>query len=141
MTIGAACMADENSEALIEADGLTKHFGSFTAVENISFKVHRGSIAAFLGPHGAGKSTTMRMLTGFLAPSSGVGRIGGHDMSTDRIPGSQLMGYLGENGPLYTDMTPAGYLRYIGTVRGIRGGGLSEAMDKVADSCQLREVW
>ena len=134
-------MADPTSGALIEAEGLTKYYGSFTAIKDISFKVAKGSITAFLGPNGAGKSTTLKILTGFLAPSAGTARIAGHDMATDRIAGSKVMGYLSENGPLYPDMTPASYLRYVGVVRHMSGGQLKEALDRVAKSCQIEEVW
>jgi ABC-2 type transport system ATP-binding protein len=130
-----------SADPLIDVRGLSKHYGGFTAIENVTFSVARGSIAAFLGPNGAGKSTTMKILTGFLAPSAGVAKIGGYDMSRDRIPGSRLMGYLGENGPLYPDMTPAAYLRYVGQVRGITGSSLKQSLERVADACQLREVW
>jgi len=134
-------MADPTSSTLIQAESLTKYYGSFTAIKDISFKVAKGSITAFLGPNGAGKSTTMKILTGFLAPSAGTAKIAGHDMATDRIAGSKVMGYLSENGPLYPDMTPASYLRYIGTVRHMSGAQLKAALDRVAKSCQIEEVW
>jgi ABC-2 type transport system ATP-binding protein len=133
--------ADAAADALIRAEGLSKYYGTFTAVRDIGFRVGRGSIAAFLGPNGAGKSTTLRILTGFLAPSEGRAWIAGHDMATDRIAGSRQMGYLGENGPLYPDMSPAAYLRYVGRVRNLPAGELSAAMERVADACVLREVW
>ncbi len=75
-----AVMSDSQDSAMIEAVGLTKYFGSFAAIQDISFKIPRGQVAAFLGPNGAGKSTTMKLLTGYLAPSAGVARIAGHDM-------------------------------------------------------------
>src|SRR5436190_2111284 len=103
-------MASSPPDALIVAESLCKYYGSFTAIENISFTVARGSITAFLGPNGAGKSTTMKILTGLIAPSSGKAFIAGHDMADDRLAGSRIMGYLGENGALYPDMTPATYL-------------------------------
>ena len=93
-------------QPLIEALDLSKYYGNFVAIRGVSFAVKRGSITAFLGPNGAGKSTTMKILTGFLAPSSGSARIAGIDIDSDRIAASRLLGYLPENGPLYTDMTP-----------------------------------
>ncbi len=72
------------SPPMIEAVGLSKYFGDFAAVKDVSFTIPKGQVVAFLGPNGAGKSTTMRLLTGYLAPSSGTARIAGHDMSTDR---------------------------------------------------------
>ena len=131
----------ESDQPLIEAVGLCKYYGNFTAIKNVNFSVARGSITAFLGPNGAGKSTTMKILTGFLAPSSGTARIAGIDVDVDRIAASRQLGYLPENGPLYTDMTPAEYLEYSGRLRGMSGPALRDAMDKVAESCRVGEVW
>ena len=128
-------------QALIQADALSKYYGDFTAIETVTFSVSASSVTAFLGPNGAGKSTTMTILTGFLAPSSGIARIAGLDMDKDRIEASRLLGYLPENGPLYTDMTPGAYLRYCGAVRGISGGALRDALDRVAHDCRVEEVW
>jgi ABC-2 type transport system ATP-binding protein len=128
-------------QPLIEAVGLCKYYGNFTAIKNVSFTVARGSITAFLGPNGAGKSTTMKILTGFLAPSSGTARIAGIDVDEDRIAASRKLGYLPENGPLYTDMTPAEYLDYSGRLRGMSGPALKDALDRVAQSCRVGEVW
>ncbi len=128
-------------QPLIEAVGLSKYYGQFTAIENVSFSVPRSSVTAFLGPNGAGKSTTMKILTGFLAPSTGTARIAGFDMETNRLDAARVLGYLPENGPLYGDMTPGSYLRYCGEVRGMSGGTLKSALDRVAGSCRVEEVW
>jgi ABC-2 type transport system ATP-binding protein len=127
--------------ALIEARNLSKYYGDFTAIADVSFSVKRGSVTAFLGPNGAGKSTTMKILTGFLAPSSGHAYIAGFDMDTHRIEASRVLGYLPENGPLYPDMSPSSYLRFIGETRGMSGGELRQALDRVAASCRIEEVW
>ncbi|MBA2482082.1 MAG: ABC transporter ATP-binding protein [Planctomycetes bacterium] len=137
----AASSASAPNQDLIRAEGLSKYYGDFTAIKDISFSVPQGSVTAFLGPNGAGKSTTMKILTGFLAPSAGRALIAGFDMDTHRIEASQLMGYLPENGPLYPDMTPASYLRFTGEVRGLGGGKLQDALDQVAASCRIEEVW
>jgi ABC-2 type transport system ATP-binding protein len=129
------------AEVLIEAKGLCKYYGAFTAIEDVNFTVNRGTVTAFLGPNGAGKSTTLKILTGYLAPSSGTALIAGHDMATNRMAGSKVMGYLSENGPLYPDMTPATYLRYVGAVRHMKSAPLKEALERVAADCQLSEVW
>ena len=84
----------------IEAKGLSKYFGPFVAVRDISFSIPKGQIVAFLGPNGAGKTTMMRMLTGFLAPSAGSASIAGLDVREHRIEASRHLGYLPENGPL-----------------------------------------
>src|SRR3954470_2387487 len=93
-------------DALIQAQGIYKYYGDFTAVADVTFSVRRGSVTAFLGPNGAGKSTTMKILTGFPAPSAVRALIAGFDMDPQRLEASRLLGYLPENGPLYPDMTP-----------------------------------
>ena len=135
---GAAAGATELS---IEARGLCKYYGQFTAIEDVSFSVPKGSITAFLGPNGAGKSTTMKILTGFLAPSDGTARLAGFDMRTERLLASKVLGYLPENGPLYPDMTPNGFLRFIARARDLSLGDMVNAIDRVAELCRLKEVW
>lgn len=125
----------------IRAEGLSKYYGSFTAIEDVSFEVKRGSVTAFLGPNGAGKSTTLKCLTGYIAPSEGSAQILDYDMTRDRIEGSRVIGYLGESGALYPDMSPAAYLRFMGEARALSRGDLSAALDRVAEQCQLGEVW
>lgn len=128
-------------EIMIEAKGLSKHYGPFAAIENVSFSIPRGQVAAFLGPNGAGKSTTMKILTGFLSATSGTARIGGFDVYSERIKAADLIGYLPENGPLYLEMTPRGILKYLGEARGLKGGRLQERLDYVAEKCSLKGVW
>ncbi len=133
-------MTDEQSPAMIEAEGLTKFYGNFAAIRDVSFKVRQGEVVAFLGPNGAGKSTTMKLLTGYLAPSDGIARIAGHNMATDRLAGSSLLGYLPENGPLYPDMTPLGLLDFFAAARGLTGTRKKERIDKVVEQCALGSV-
>jgi ABC-2 type transport system ATP-binding protein len=85
--------------ALIEIEGLTKRFGGFTAVDNVSFTVRRGEVLGFLGPNGAGKSTTMRMVAGFMNPTAGTARIMGHDVQTDSVAARRQLGFLPEGAP------------------------------------------
>jgi ABC-2 type transport system ATP-binding protein len=125
---------------MIEAEGLTKYYGSFIATENISFRVPRGEIVAFLGPNGAGKSTTMKMLTGYLAPSAGRARIAGNDMATDRLAGAERLGYLPENGPLYPDMTPRSLLEFFADARGLSRTQRTERIEAVVKQCELGSV-
>ena len=123
-------MPRSQSPTMIEAEGLTKFFGDFAAIKDVSFKVCQGEVVAFLGPNGAGKSTTMKLLTGYLAPSAGMARIAGHDMSNDRFAGSTRLGYLPENGPLYPDMSPRSLLEFFAdgprpdAARGSRSGSM-----------------
>jgi len=133
--------AAASQKEMIEAIGLSKFYGQFTATKNVSFSVPRGQVAAFLGPNGAGKSTTMKLLSGFLSPSEGRARVGGFDMSTHRIEASQKLGYLPENGPLYEEMTPQGFLKYAGNVRGMSSAELSNRLEFVMDKCDLSSVW
>jgi len=79
--------------ALIQIEALTKRFGSFTAVDAVSFEVPRGEVLGFLGPNGAGKSTTMRMLAGFMTPTAGTARICGHDVRTDSVAARRCLGF------------------------------------------------
>jgi ABC-2 type transport system ATP-binding protein len=130
-----------SEQGMIESVGLTKYFGQFAAVEDVSFSVPRGQVAAFLGPNGAGKSTTMRLLTGFLAPTLGTSRIAGFDVAAQRIDAAEHIGYLPENGPLYNEMTPSSFLRYMGKARGMAPELLRERLDYVAEKCNLGEVW
>lgn len=131
----------DTSGAMIEAVGLSKEYGQFAATQDISFSVPRGQVAAFLGPNGAGKSTTMKLLTGFLAPTRGVAKIGGFDVSTDRLKAAEILGYLPENGPLYLEMTPAEILDFLGSARGMSRSRLNERLEFVANKCSLKGVW
>jgi ABC-2 type transport system ATP-binding protein len=125
---------------MIEAAGLSKFYGDFAAVREVSFSVPRGQVCAFLGPNGAGKSTTMKLLTGYLAPTAGSALIAGFDVSVDRLKCSAHIGYLPENGPLYTEMTPLGMLRFFGKARGFSGTALASRIDSVVTQCSLSDV-
>ena len=131
---------DGQSPPMIEAIRLSKFYGIFTAIRDVSFTVRRGELVAFLGPNGAGKSTTMKILTGYLAPSEGIARIAGHDMNRDRLAGSARLGYLPENGPLYPDMTPHSLLTFFANARGMPADYRKERIDAVVDLCQLGSV-
>lgn len=131
----------ESSHEMISAIGLCKYYGPFAAVEDVNFSVPRKQVCAFLGPNGAGKSTTMKLLTGYLAPTKGSVSIAGYNMDDDRIKGSQHIGYLPENGPLYNEMTPRSALQYLGKARGLNASKRRDRMDFVAEKCDLREVW
>jgi ABC-2 type transport system ATP-binding protein len=126
---------------MIEAKGLSKFYGPFVAIKDISFAIPEGQIVAFLGPNGAGKSTTMKILAGYLAQSEGEAKIAGYDVTDQRLKAAERLGYLPENGPLYNDMTPAGLLDFFGEARGLSGDRLSERLAVVADQCAIREVW
>jgi len=133
-------MTDTNSGAMIEAVGLSKFYGDFAATRDVTFSVRQGEVVAFLGPNGAGKSTTMKLLTGYLSPSAGVARIAGHDMAADRLAGSERLGYLPENGPLYPDMTPRGLLKFFAAARGLSAAVQRERIAAVVELCDLGTV-
>ena len=133
-------MTAQPNPVMIEASGLSKYYGSFVAVHDISFSIPQGQVVAFLGPNGAGKTTMMRMLTGYLAPSAGEAAIAGHDVRQDRIAASARLGYLPENGPMYPDMTPLELLRFFGEARRMAPATLRERMDAVVDLCALALV-
>ena len=127
---------------MIEAKGLSKFYGSFVAIENVSFAIPQGQIVAFLGPNGAGKSTTMKILSGYLAPSEGQALIAGFDVRTHRLETARRLGYLPENGPLYQDMTPAELLTFFAEARGLATAGkAAERIAAVVEECALHQVF
>jgi ABC-2 type transport system ATP-binding protein len=127
-------------EPMIEAVDLSKHYGSFAAVDHLSFTIRRGEVVAFLGPNGAGKSTTMKVLTGYLAPTSGTARLCGIDVVEDRVSAAEKLGYLPENGPLYPEMTPRELLTFFGEARGLSKQRLAERIAFVTKECDLGEL-
>src|SRR5271166_4671874 len=133
-------MMESSSAPMIEASGLSKFYGDFAAIRDVTFSIPQGQVAAFLGPNGAGKSTTMKILTGYLAPSAGTARIAGLDVATHRIAAAERLGYLPENGPLYPDMTPLGLLKFFGRARGLTGAYLQQRIDAVIARCALEAV-
>ncbi len=133
-------MSTPPRSAMIEAQGLSKYYGGFAAIEDVTFQVHQGEVVAFLGPNGAGKSTTMKLLTGYLSPSKGAARIAGHDMATDRLAGSARLGYLPENGPLYLDMTPRSLLEFFADARGMASTRKRQRIAEVVELCSLGSV-
>ncbi len=133
-------MSMQPPPAMIEAIGLSKFYGDFAATRDVTFSINQGEVCAFLGPNGAGKSTTMKLLTGYLAPSTGVARIAGHDMAADRLEGAKRLGYLPENGPLYPDMTPRSLLHFFAQARGLSGAQQRERIEAVVHLCHLETV-
>jgi ABC-2 type transport system ATP-binding protein len=124
----------------IDIQGLTKTFGGFIAVDNVSFQVRRGEVLGFLGPNGAGKSTTMRMLAGFMTPTAGTARILGHDVQTDGVAARRVLGYLPEGAPTYPEMSVEGFLRFCARVRGFSGLEMLERVDRALGLTSLQDV-
>jgi len=107
---------------LIEVEHLTRYFGNITAIDNVSFKVEKGEILGFLGPNAAGKTTTMRILTGFLPASKGTARVANFDVFQNPLEVKRIIGYLPEHPPLYSEMTVVSYLHFIAKIKGIDPG-------------------
>ncbi len=125
---------------MIEVKSLTKSYGSFVAIQNVSFKADRGQILGFLGPNGAGKTTTMRIITGFMPATSGTVLIDELDIFTQSLEARRRIGYLPETPPLYSDMRVDGYLRFVARIRGVARAKLEGAVEHVIKICGLDEV-
>ncbi len=125
---------------MIEAIDLCKHYGSFAAIDHLTFNIRRGEVVAFLGPNGAGKSTTMKVLTGYQAPTSGTARLCGIDVVKDRVRAVEKLGYLPENGPLYPEMSPRELLTFFGEARGMSPGRIAERLQFVTEECDLYDL-
>jgi len=107
---------------VIEVQHLTKRYGPFTAVDDISFSVNKGEILGFLGPNGAGKTTTMRVLTGYMPPTEGTAVVAGYSLLDKPIEAKRRTGYLPETPPLYPDMTVREYLEFCARIKGLPRG-------------------
>ncbi|MFQ5342387.1 MAG: ABC transporter ATP-binding protein [Anaerolineae bacterium] len=118
---------------MIEVENLTKTFGDFVAIEDVSFHVPRGEVLGFLGPNGAGKTTTMRILTGYMPPTDGRATVAGFDVFHDSLEVRRRIGYLPETVPLYTEMTVEGYLDFVARLRGVddRWDRIDRIMDQM----------
>ena len=115
---------------MIEAEGLTRRYGETLAVDAVSFSIGAGEIVGLLGHNGAGKTTIMKMLTGYLEPSAGVARVGDVDVAEAPAAARQQLGYLPENCPVYPEMAVVDYLDYVAGLRGVaaRGDALAEVL-------------
>ncbi|MAW66448.1 MAG: MFS transporter [Chloroflexi bacterium] len=122
---------------MIELKNITKYYGNFPAVTDISFKIERGEIVGLLGPNGAGKSTTMKMITGYMPPTSGELTIDNYDIVQESIEARKKIGYLPETVPLYTDMTVYSYIEFMGKLRGINSKNIKSKVENVIDICKL----
>jgi ABC-2 type transport system ATP-binding protein len=111
--------------------------GGYEAVSNVSFDVPKGQICGFLGPNGAGKTTTMRMITGFIPPTSGQVTVAGFDIFTSPLDARKNIGYLPEIPPLYLEMTPVEYLRFVAKIKAVPKKLIQERIDYVLEKCGL----
>lgn len=125
---------------MIEVHNLTKRYGRFTAVDNISFSVGKGQVVGFLGPNGAGKTTTIRILTGYLPASSGAVQVAQHDIFRESIEARKKIGYMPENVPLYDDMRVKEYLTFRAQLKGLRGSEVKKQLNEVLETCGLSHM-
>lgn len=124
---------------MIEVQNLSKNYGPFQALQEISFSVDTGQIVGFLGPNGAGKTTTMRILTCFMPASSGKVTVAGYDVFKESREVRKRIGYLPENIPLYTEMTVTKYLSYMAKIRNVPRKQIKQRLDIAIESCGLIE--
>lgn len=125
---------------MILVDHLTKYYGEYPAVRDVSFEVPKGRVVGFLGPNGAGKSTTMRILAGFLTASSGRVTIAGKDVFTDPVEVRRQIGYMPENCPLYPELRVDEYLKFRAGLKGLGWGARRKRIDYVLERCWLTDV-
>lgn len=125
---------------MIQVSHLSKYYGDFLAVNDLSFEIQDGHVYGFLGPNGAGKSTTMNIMTGCLSPTDGTVKIGGFDILEQPEQAKRLIGYLPEQPPLYPNETPQEYLSFVGEAKGLRGKALREDIDRAVQSAGIEDV-
>lgn len=125
---------------MISVEHLTKCYGDFTAVDDLSFEIGEGHVYGFLGPNGAGKSTTMNIMTGCLSATAGHVRIDGYDIFDEPDKAKKLIGYLPEHLPLYMNETPLEYLTFVGEAKGLRGEELNRQIDTVIGLTKIEHM-
>src|SRR5437764_6502395 len=124
-------------DSMIEVEHLTKTYGEKIALQDVSFGAEKGEILGFLGPNAAGKTTTMRIVTGFMPPTSGTASIAGYDVVDDALEARQRLGYLPENVPLYEDMTVRGYLGFYAKLRGVSSAKIPDRVNYVMEATRI----
>lgn len=125
---------------MLEVSSISKKFGHFQAVKDVSFTANKGEVLGFLGPNGAGKSTTMKMITGFLDVTQGEARICGKSILTERLDAQKELGYVPENAPLYEEMFVREFLEFVAKMRNINAELILERINKVISMCALEAV-
>jgi len=124
----------------IKVNNLTKYYGDYMAVDNISFEAKKGEILGFLGPNGAGKSTTMKIITTYLPPTSGTIEVDGFDVEEKSLEVRKKLGYLPELNPLYYDMSPVDYLDFVAKLDGIPAADIKKRREEMIKVCGLDSV-
>ena len=132
---------DTSADVTIDVRGVSKGFGPFKAVQNLSFQVNKGEVVGFLGPNGAGKTTTMRLLTSYYTPDTGSILINGVDNAEQDLETRRSIGYLPENNPLYEDLLVSEYLDFVADLRGMKGKPRKSNLDRTVEEAGLAEVF
>ncbi len=127
-------------QPMIKVENLTKRYAGVTALNGVSFEVNRGEIVGFLGQNGAGKSTTMRILTGFIPATSGSVAVAGFDVFEDSLEVRRHIGYMPENNPLYVDMRVTEYLKFRARIKGVARSEIRDRLEEVLKQCGLADV-
>ena len=125
---------------MISVSNLSKNYGNVKAVDSISFDLKDGEVVGFLGANGAGKTTTLKMITGYLVPTNGEIKVNGLDIVNNTSEIQEMIGYLPELNPLYTEMRVYDYLEFLGSIRNIKGPDFKQALSRVVDKCGLSGV-
>lgn len=125
---------------MIRVEGLTKFYGSHRGIEDVSFQVKKGEILGFLGPNAAGKTTTMRILAGYMPPTRGKAEVAGYEVVRNPLEVKRRVGYMPENPPLYHDMTVRSFLEFVGRIKGLGKKKCKEEVEKVSSWTGLEEV-
>ena len=125
---------------MIEVNELTRYYGSKKAISNVSFNVKKGEILGLLGPNAAGKTTTMRILTCFMPPTSGSAKVGGYDIFDQSMEIKNITGYLPENPPIYTDLVVKDYLEFVAQIKGVEKQDMAKEIDTVIEKASIGGV-
>jgi len=125
---------------VIEVQHLSKRYGPFTAVDDVTFSVGAGEILGFLGPNGAGKTTTMRIITGYMPASEGTVTVAGHDVFSDAIEAKKRTGYLPETPPLYPDMSVRDYVSFVARIKGVPSREVRSRVDDVMKKTHIADM-
>lgn len=125
---------------MVTVEHLTKYYGDFLAIDDLTFEIGEGLVYGLLGPNGAGKSTTMNIMTGCLSATNGSVKIDGHDIFEEPEEAKRLIGYLPEQPPLYMNETPLEYLKFVGAAKGLKGQELKDQINRVTELTKIEDV-
>ena len=125
---------------MIDVKGLTRYYGEKRAISDVTFHVNKGEVLGLLGPNAAGKTTTMRILTCYMPPTSGTATVGGYDILEQSLEVRKIIGYLPENPPLYTDMEVTDYLKFVSQLKGVEKDRIAKEVDSVIEKTNIGDV-